>query len=139
MQSAVSNILAFDAAPAPGGITTKLESRLLSSKTLSKEVNIVVLSLHSALEPSEEDDDELSSRLHEPQMVDSSTTLDQRGAIEVSEVNSSGSGDDSSGRSDSARGSDSFQHGTSSLFLVIILPLIEQATFYYFQTMPRRL
>ena len=117
MQSAVSNIFAFDAAPAPGGTTAKLESRLLSSKTLSKEVNIVILSLHSALKPSEdeaEDDGESFSRSHELQIVDSSAASNQRGALEELEVNPSDSGDDSSGSSDSEMGSGSFQNGTSA-------------------------
>ena len=117
MQSAVSNVFASDAAPAPGGTTAKLESRLLSSKTLSKEVNIVILSLHSALKPCEDeaefdDDDESSSQSHEPQIVDSSAAPNQRDVIEASEVNSSDSSDDSSG-------SGSFQYGTSALLLVL--------------------
>lgn len=122
MQSAVSNTFASEVGPAPGGIAAKLESRLLSSKTLSKEVNIVILSLHSALKPSgdeEEDDDGSSSRSHELQIVKPPAAANHRGAIEASEDNSSDSGDDSSGSTDSAKGSDSLQHGMPSLLPVL--------------------
>ena len=102
IQSAVSNTFTSDAAPAPGGITAKLQNRILSSKTLSKEVNIVILSLHSALNPSgdkAEGDDELSSQSHEPQVIDPPATANRRGVVEASE--DSDSGDESSGSTDS--------------------------------------
>jgi hypothetical protein len=75
---------------------------------------MVILSLHSALKPSGdkgEGDDGSSSRPHEPLIVDSSATTNQRG-VEASEDNSSDSGDDSSGSMDSASGSSSLQHDT---------------------------
>lgn len=117
MQSAVSKTFASDTAPAPGGIAAKLESRLLSSKTLSKEVNMVILSLYSALKPSGdkgESDDGSSRRPHEPPIVDSPAATHQRSAIDASEDDSSDSGDDSSGSTDSANGSSSFQYDTSA-------------------------
>jgi hypothetical protein len=122
MQSAVSNTFASDVAPTPGGIAAKLESRLLSSKTLSKEVNIVILSLHSALKLGGDeggDDSDESGRFNEPQIVNPFAAANQRGAIEASEDNYSDSGDDSSGSTDSARGSGSLQHGMPSLLPVL--------------------
>ena len=95
-------------------MAAKLESRLLSSKTLSKEVNMVILSLHSALKPSGdkgESDGGSSSRPDESLLVDFSTT-NQQSAIEASEDDSSDSGDESSGSTDSASGSSSLQHDT---------------------------
>lgn len=110
IQSAVSKTFASDTAPAPGVIAAKLESRLLSSKTLSKEVNLVILSLYSALKSSGdkgEGDDGSPSRPHEPLIVDSPATTNQQSAIEASEGDSSDSGDDSSSSS-------SIQHHTSA-------------------------
>jgi hypothetical protein len=118
IQSALSNIFASDVAPAVGVIASKLESRLLSSKTLSKEVNTVILSLYSALKSSRDEgegDDDESSRFHEPQILDPPAAANQRVAIEASEDNSSDSDDNSSGSTDSTRGSGSSQHGTSPL------------------------
>jgi hypothetical protein len=127
IQSALSNIFASDVAPAVGVIASKLESRLLSSKTLSKEVNTVILSLYSALKSSRDEgegDDDESSRFHEPQILDPPAAANQRVAIEASEDNSSDSDDNSSGSTDSTRGSGSSQHddasqtlGTESAFL----------------------
>lgn len=118
MQSAVSKTFASDTAPVPGGMALKLESRLLSSKALSKEVNTVISSLCSALKPSGdegESDDGSSSRSHEPLIIHSPAATYQRSAIvEASEVDSSDSGDDSSGSADSASGSGSLQHDTSA-------------------------
>jgi len=118
MQSAVSKTFASDTAPVPGGMASKLESRLLSSKALSKDVNTVISSLCSALKPSGdegESDDGSSSRSHEPLIIDSPAATYQRSAIvEASEVDSSDSGDDSSGSADSASGSGSLQHDTSA-------------------------
>jgi len=117
IQSAVSKTFASDTAPAPGGIAAKLECRLLSSKTLSKEVNMVILSLYSALKPSGdkgESDDGSSIRPHEPLIVDSPAATNQRSAIEASKDDSSNSGDDSSGSTDSASGSSSLQRDTSA-------------------------
>lgn len=70
---------------------------------------MVILSLHSALQPSGDDgegDGEPSSRFHEPQIVARGppAAANQRGAIETFEDYSSDSGDDSSGSTDSARG-----------------------------------
>jgi hypothetical protein len=75
-------------------MAAKLESRLLSSKTLSKEVTLVISSLHSALNPSRDEeysDDEASSFLHEPQIVDPPTVSNQWGTPEASEYNCSDS------------------------------------------------
>jgi hypothetical protein len=108
IQSAVSKTFVSDATPAPEGIVAKLESRLLSSKTLSKEVNTVILSLYSTFKPSGdegESDDESSSRPHEPLVVDFPAATNQRSTTEASEDDSSDSGDDSSGSS-------SLQHDT---------------------------
>jgi len=102
IQSAVSKTFASDTAPVPGVITAKLESRLLSSKTLSKEVNTVILSLYTTLKPSGdkgESDDESSSRSHEPQIVHPPSVTNQQSAAEASEDDFSDSGDDSSGSS----------------------------------------
>ena len=117
IQSAVSSMFASgsNTAPAPGGIAAKLESRLSSSKTLSKEVNMVILSLHSALKPSGnkgESDDGSSSRPHDPLIVDSPVAANQRSAIEASKDDSSDSGDDSGCSTDS--GISSLQHDTSA-------------------------
>jgi len=117
IQLAVSKTFASDTAPAPGGIAAKLESRLLSSKTLSKDVNVVILSLYAALKPSGdkgESDDGSSSRPHESLIVDSPAATNQRSAIEASEDDSSDSGDDSSGSADTTNGSSSLQHDTSA-------------------------
>ena len=126
IQSELSNTFVSDAAPGLGVIASKLESRLLSSKTLSKEVNMVILSLHSALKPSgdeggeeeeDDDDDESSNRFHESQILaDPPAAAIQRGAIDASEDSASDPDDDSSGSTDSARGSGSSQHGKSALF-----------------------
>jgi hypothetical protein len=115
IQSALSNTFASDTAPALGAIASKLESRLLSSKTLSKEVNMVILSLLSVLKPSGdegEDDDDDDDRFHEPQILVDPPAV----AIEASEDNASDSDENSSGSTDSATGSGSSQHGTSALF-----------------------
>ena len=117
IQSAVSKTFASDTAPAPVGIAAKLECRLLSSKTLSKEVNMVILSLCSALKPSEdkgESDDGSSIRLHEPLIVDSPAATNRWSAIEASKDDSSNSDDDSSGSTDTASSSSSLQHDTSA-------------------------
>lgn len=108
IQSAVSKTFASDTALAPGGITEKLESRVLSSKTLSKEANMVILSLHSALkQDGDKGDDVSSSRPHESPIVDSPAATNQWSAIEASEDDSSDSADDSSGSS-------SHQHDAST-------------------------
>jgi len=117
IQSAVSKTFASDTAPVPGVITAKLESRLLSSKTLSKEVNTVILSLYTTLKPSGdkgESDDESSSRSHEPQIVHPPSVTNQQSAAEASEDDFSDSGDDSSGSTDYASGSSSLRHDTSA-------------------------
>ncbi len=117
IQSAVSKTFASDTAPALGGMAAKLESRLLSSKTLSKEVNMVILSLNSVLKPSGdngESDGGSSSRPHEPLIVDSPVATNKWSAIEASEDDFSDSGDDSSGSTDSASDGGSLQHDISA-------------------------
>ncbi|KAI0251998.1 Bud-site selection protein [Lactifluus subvellereus] len=49
VQSAISKVFAPDATPTSEGMAIKLERRLLSSKTLSREVNTVISSLNSPL------------------------------------------------------------------------------------------
>ena len=108
IQSAVSKTFVSDTAPVWGGMAAKLESRLLSSKTLSKEVNMVILSLNSVLKPSgdkEKSDDGSSSRPHEPLIVDSPAAPNKRSALEASEDHFSESGHDSNDSS-------SLQHDT---------------------------
>jgi len=94
IQSEFSRIFASDAVPASEGMAAKLESRLLSSKTVSKEVTLVISSLHSTLNPSgdeEYSDDEASDFLREPQIVDPPTVSNQRGTPEAPEDNCSDS------------------------------------------------
>ncbi len=114
IQSAVSETFAYDTTPAPEGMAAKLESQLLSSKTLSKEVSMVILSLHSALKPSGDKGERDDGRPHEPQVVDPSAAANQRSAIGASEDDSSDSGDDSSGSTDSESAGSFLQQDTSA-------------------------
>jgi len=94
-------------------MAAKVESRLLSSKSLSKEVNMTISSLHSALNPSGDGggggDDDASSSSHEPRIVDSSAVDNQPDVPEASGDDSSDSEDDTSGGSDSAGSDDPVQ------------------------------
>ena len=118
IQSAVPKIFASDVARTPEGMAANLESRLLSSKSLSKEVNMVVSSLYSALEPSGDEgdsDDDASSRSREAQIVDSSTVINRPVAPEASDDYSDDSEDDTSDSNESAGSDDPFQPSTSTL------------------------
>lgn len=79
---------------------------------------MVILSLYSALRPSrdegESDGGSSSSLSHLPLIVDSPAAANQRSAIEASEDDFSDSGNDSSGRTDSASASSSLQYDTSA-------------------------
>lgn len=121
IQSAVSEMFPSDVVRASEGMAAKLESRLLSSKSLSKEVDTVISTLHSALKPSGDkasggdDDDEGSCLSQEPQIVDVSAAANQPAAQRVSEEDSENSEDDTGG-SDGSTGSDgTFQPITSNL------------------------
>lgn len=80
---------------------------------------MVVSSLHSALNPSGDeegdDDDDSSSGFHEPQIVGPSAVGNQPGVPEASGDDSGDSEDDTSGRSDSEGRDDPFQPSTSTL------------------------
>ncbi|KAH9969583.1 BUD22-domain-containing protein [Russula dissimulans] len=105
------------ATPLSEGMVAKLESRLLSSKTLSKEVNRVILSLHSAFKPNgdEGDDvDEASSSSHDPGIAHPSTTVKRRSSPQVSESNSGDSDDDVNESSDATRSDGPFRPSTST-------------------------
>ena len=110
IQAAIAKTFVYDVSRASEGMAAKMESRLLSSKSLSKEVNMAVSSLHSALNPSGDgggDDDDESSSSHEPQIVDPSA-VDNRPDVPEASASGDDSGDsegDTSGGSDSA-GSD---------------------------------
>jgi len=117
IQSAVSETFPSVATPLSEGMTAKLESRLLSSKTLSKEVNRVILSLHSALKPSGDEEygvDEASSSSHDSGIVHPSITVNQRSSPQASENNSGDSDDDASGSSDSTRSDGPSRPSTST-------------------------
>lgn len=121
MQAAISETFANDVSRASEGMAAKVESRLLSSKSLSKEVNLVVSSLHSALNPSgdegggDDDDDDASGSSHEPRIVGSSAVDNQPGVPEASGGDSDDSGSDTSGGSDSAGSDNPVQPRTSTL------------------------
>ena len=119
MQAAISKTFACDVARASEAMAAKVESRLLSSKSLSKEISMVISSLHSALNPSGHEggggDDDASSSSHEPQIVDSSAVDNQPGVPEASGDDSGDSEDDASGGSDSVGSDDPLQPSTSTL------------------------
>ena len=122
MQAAISETFANDVSRASEGMAAKVESRLLSSKSLSKEVNLVVSSLHSALNPGgdeggggDDDDDDASGSSHEPRIVGSFAVDNQPGVPEASGGDSDDSGSDTSGGSDSAGSDNPVQPRTSTL------------------------
>jgi len=112
IQAAITKTFTCDVTRASEGMAAKVESRLLSSKSLSKEVNMVVSSLHSALNPSGDEGggggDDTSSSAHEPRIVGP-------GVPEATGDVSNDSEDDTSGGSDSAGRGDPFQPRTSTL------------------------
>ncbi|KAI0004531.1 BUD22-domain-containing protein [Russula compacta] len=115
IQSAVSKTFLPDAIPASEGMAAKLESRLLSSKTLSKAVNIVISSLYSALKPDEDEESgahKASGRHHETVF---SVVAEQQGTPEPSEDNSGDLDDDENGSTDTARNGDPLHPSTSFL------------------------
>jgi len=119
IQAAITKTFTYDVTRASEGMAAKVESRLLSSKSLSKEVNMVVSSLHSALNPSGDEGsgggDNSSSSSHEPRMVGPSTVDNQPGVPEASGDDSGDSEDDKSGGSDSAGRDDPLQPSASTL------------------------
>jgi len=120
IQAAIAKTFAYDVSRASEGMAAKMESRLLSSKSLSKEVNMAVSSLHSALNPSgdgggDDDDDEASSDSLEPQIVDPSAVDNQPDVPEASGDDSGDSEDDTSGGSDTAGSDDPVQPSPSTL------------------------
>lgn len=84
---------------------------------MSKEVNFVISSLHSALKPSEDGDgdDDASSHSDEARLDGPTAVVNQPVASEASEDNSVDLGDDTSGSSDSTGSDDPFQPSTSTL------------------------
>jgi BUD22 len=117
IQSAISKIFASNIARTSEDVAAKLESRLLSSKLLSKEVNLVISSLYSALKQGEDDDgdDDTSSHSNEAHLVDLAAVVNQPVTSEVSEDNSGDSEDDTSGTSDSVENDEPFQRSTPTL------------------------
>ena len=117
IQSAISEIFTSDVTRASEGVAAKLESRLLSSKSLSKKVNLVISSLHSALKPSEDGDgdDDASGHSDDAHLDDSSAVVNQPVASGAFEDNPVDSEDDTSGSSDSTGSDDPCQPSTSTL------------------------
>lgn len=90
VQTAISNLFPPEIILASEGVANKLESRVLSSKTLSGVVNGVVSSLHSALKPMEDhgsDVVEESGRPQKIQNVDLPVVGKSRGTLEESKGN----------------------------------------------------
>jgi hypothetical protein len=98
-------------------VAAKLESRVLSSKLLSKEVNLVISSLYSALEQGEDGDgdDDASSHSNEAHLVDLTAVVNQPVTSEVSEDDLGDSEDDTSGTSDSVENDEPFRRSTPTL------------------------
>jgi hypothetical protein len=117
IQPAISKIFTYDVTRTFEGVAAKLESRLLSSRSLAKEVNLVISSLHSALKPIEDgdDDDDASSHYDGARLDDPSAVVNQPVTSEASEDNPGDSEDDASGCSDSTGSNDPFQPSTSTL------------------------
>ena len=91
VQTAISKLFSPDVTPTSEGMANKLESRLLSSRTLSGAVNGVVSSLCSALKPTEEhgsDVAEESGRPKKLQNVDLPVVAKSRATLKVSKGNS---------------------------------------------------
>ncbi|KAI9512402.1 Bud-site selection protein [Russula earlei] len=119
MQSAVLKTFASDIVPTSEGVTAKMESRLLSSKILSKEVKMVILSLHSTLEPSGDSGDgvdEASTYTHDPHTIHPLVMANPPSAQQVAEDTAGDSDDDASNSSDSTRSDSSFQPSTFTRF-----------------------
>ena len=97
-------------------MAAKLESRLLSSKTLSKAANMVISSLHSAFKPDEDEEGGVHKASGRPHETVFSVVAEQRGTPEASEDNSGDLDDDGNGSTDTARNGDPLYPGTSSLY-----------------------
>ncbi|KAI9465505.1 hypothetical protein BJY52DRAFT_1244368 [Lactarius psammicola] len=91
IQTAISKLFPPDVTLTSKGVANKLESRLLSSRTLSEAVNGVISSLCSALKPTEGHGDDVigeSGRIRNLRNVDLPVVDKSRATLEVSEVNS---------------------------------------------------
>ncbi len=91
VQTAISKLFPPDVTLTSEGMANKLESRLLSSRTLSGAVNGVISSLCSALKPTEDHGDdgvEESGRPRKLRNVDLPFVDKSRATLEVSEGNS---------------------------------------------------
>lgn len=117
IQSAISKVFTSHGTQTFWGATAKLESRLLSSKSLAKEVNLVISSLRSALKPSEhgDGDDDASSHSDEARLDNPSAVVNRPVTLEASEDNLGDSEDEPSRSSDSTESGDHFQPSTSTL------------------------